>query len=301
MLATLYREMCGATPPNKAKIRGCLSLLQSWARFPFPFLRPRVSHSYTFPLIMRWNHSASYVEIPTALEDIRLLLYQRSEAHFQWTPCDDLAIRVVIPDGFFQNLNIWHVKVPLVNYATVEMHQTDRVLRQFGFRQPIPVTLEVLDNEHKINLRQSNLNWPVLFLKYIEIWKNQYDYIPIREPVIVLEIHGKPYFLSEEQRRLQIRVERELQGPLNLRRRVDSTGLSIAPTQSQGRTPQVTTPIPQPLQNMPGGSSSQHPQLEQPQPPPEQPQPLPEAESKRNPVRNRRPPPCSTDFDWHIH
>ncbi|KAK5845638.1 hypothetical protein PVK06_001837 [Gossypium arboreum] len=23
MLATLYREMCGATPPNKAKIEGC--------------------------------------------------------------------------------------------------------------------------------------------------------------------------------------------------------------------------------------------------------------------------------------
>ncbi|MBA0638773.1 hypothetical protein Godav_022230, partial [Gossypium davidsonii] len=41
VLATLYREMCGATLPNKAKIGGCLSLLQSWARFHFPFLRPR--------------------------------------------------------------------------------------------------------------------------------------------------------------------------------------------------------------------------------------------------------------------
>ncbi|MBA0630490.1 hypothetical protein Godav_002587 [Gossypium davidsonii] len=36
-------------PPNKAKIGGCLSLLQSWARFCFPFLCPRVNHSYTFP------------------------------------------------------------------------------------------------------------------------------------------------------------------------------------------------------------------------------------------------------------
>ncbi|MBA0617900.1 hypothetical protein Godav_027313, partial [Gossypium davidsonii] len=33
MLATLYREMCKATPPNKAKIGGYLSLLQSWVRF----------------------------------------------------------------------------------------------------------------------------------------------------------------------------------------------------------------------------------------------------------------------------
>ncbi|MBA0771776.1 hypothetical protein Gotri_007251, partial [Gossypium trilobum] len=80
VLATLYWEMCGATPPNKAKIGGCLSLLQSWARFRFPFLHPQMNHPYTFPLITRWNHLASYVGIPTALENIRLLLDQRSEA-----------------------------------------------------------------------------------------------------------------------------------------------------------------------------------------------------------------------------
>ncbi|MFQ6627542.1 hypothetical protein Gotur_004770 [Gossypium turneri] len=33
------------------------------------------------------------------------------------------------------------------------MHQTDRVLRQFRFRQSIPVTPEVLDDEHKTGLR----------------------------------------------------------------------------------------------------------------------------------------------------
>ncbi|MFQ6631848.1 hypothetical protein Gotur_008730, partial [Gossypium turneri] len=70
-----------------------------------------------------WNHSASYVGIPTAFKDIRLLLDQRSKAQFQWTPHEDSEIRAVIPDELFQNLNILHVKVPLVNYATVEMHQ----------------------------------------------------------------------------------------------------------------------------------------------------------------------------------
>ncbi|MBA0853055.1 hypothetical protein Goshw_012961 [Gossypium schwendimanii] len=38
------------------------------------------------------------------------------------TPYDDLTIRAVISDEFFQNLNIWYVKVLLVNYATVEIH-----------------------------------------------------------------------------------------------------------------------------------------------------------------------------------
>ncbi|MBA0729066.1 hypothetical protein Golax_025850, partial [Gossypium laxum] len=77
-----------------------------------------------------WNNSASYVGIPTVLEDIWLLLDQWSEAQ---TPYNDPVIRAIILDEFFQNLNIWHVKAPLVNYATVQMHQTDRVLRQFRF------------------------------------------------------------------------------------------------------------------------------------------------------------------------
>ncbi|MFQ6647399.1 hypothetical protein Gotur_020780 [Gossypium turneri] len=101
VLATLYREMCGATLPNKAKIGdlkyNCMLKIY----------------------LIRWNHSASYVRIPTAFEDIRLLLDQRSEVQFQRIPYEDPTIRVIIPDKFFQNLNIWHVKVPLVNYATV--------------------------------------------------------------------------------------------------------------------------------------------------------------------------------------
>ncbi|MFQ6649480.1 hypothetical protein Gotur_022438 [Gossypium turneri] len=123
VLATLYREMCGATRLNKVKIGGCLSLLQSWARFRFLFLCPRVEHPYTFPLI------TSYVGLPTSLEDIRLLLDQRSEAQFQWTPYEDLTIRAVILDEYLQNPNAWLVNVPLDNFAIMEMHQSDRVLR----------------------------------------------------------------------------------------------------------------------------------------------------------------------------
>ncbi|KAK5771862.1 hypothetical protein PVK06_048116 [Gossypium arboreum] len=113
VLATLYREMYGTTRPNKAKIGGCLSLLQSWAQFRFPFLRPRVDHPYTFLLITRYTAS----------------IRERSEVQFQWTPYEDPAIQAVIPDEYLQNPNAWHVKVPLVNFAIVEMHQSDRVLR----------------------------------------------------------------------------------------------------------------------------------------------------------------------------
>ncbi|KAH1082284.1 hypothetical protein J1N35_022045 [Gossypium stocksii] len=177
VLATLYQKMRGATPPNKAKIGGCLSLLQSRAWFRFPFLRPRVNHPYTFPLIK------SYVGIPITLEDIRLLLDQRSEAQ---TLYKDPTIRAIILEEFFQNLNIWHDKIPL----------TDRVLRQFGFRQLIPKEPEVLDDQHRINLWQTNTNSSVLWSKYIKIWENRYDHIPDREPIIVLELAYTPNYMS---------------------------------------------------------------------------------------------------------
>ncbi|KAG8489568.1 hypothetical protein CXB51_017750 [Gossypium anomalum] len=277
VLATLYREMCGATRPNKAKIRGCLSLLQSWARFRFLFLRPRVDYPYTFPLITRWNHSTSYARLPTCLEDVRLLLEQRSEAQFQWTPYKDPTIQAVIPDEYLQNSNAWHVKVPLVNFAIVEMHQSDRVLREFGFRQPIPVAPEVLDDHHKIDLRQLHTDWPRFWSHYIQMWEDRYDYIPTQEPIIVPElacmleympwfrIHGKSYLLSEEERQRQLRVQRERHGPLNPRRRDDDAGSSTAPTQSPGpatgptQSPgppvQPSTSTAQPLQMMPGWNS----------------------------------------------
>ncbi|KAG8487026.1 hypothetical protein CXB51_020704 [Gossypium anomalum] len=227
-------ERCaGRRHQIKKKIRSCLSLLQSWARFRFPFLRPRVNHPYTFPLITRWNYPASYVGIPTVLEDTRLLLDQWLEAQFQWTPYDDSVMRA-----------------------------TDRVLRQFEFQQPILEEPEVLDEQHKIDLRLTNTNWSLFWPEYIEIWENWYDYILDREPIIIPElactpdympwfrIHGKPYLLSEEQRRRQIRVKRERRSPLNLRRRDDSTGLSTAPTQSSSPMSQPTTPTSQPLQIM---------------------------------------------------
>ncbi|MBA0765700.1 hypothetical protein Gotri_014857, partial [Gossypium trilobum] len=175
----------------------------------------------------KWNHSASYGGIPTALEDLRLLLDQQSEAHFQWTPYEDSAIRAVIPDEFRQNSNIWHVRVPLVIYAIVKMHQMDRVLRQFRFRQQIPVALEVLNKEHKINLRRPNMHWPVLFSEYIKIWENWYYNIPTRKPIII-----------PEKRR----------GPLIPRTMADEVDPSTMPMQSLSPMKQTAMPTPQPLQ-----------------------------------------------------
>ncbi|KAH1032168.1 hypothetical protein J1N35_044342 [Gossypium stocksii] len=102
-------------------------------------------------LIPMWNHLTSHIGISTALEGYTTSI----RPTFRWTPYEDPTIQAVILNEFFQNPNIWHV-VLLFNYATMEMHQTDKVLQQFRFRQLIPVTPKVLDDEHKIDLRQLN-------------------------------------------------------------------------------------------------------------------------------------------------
>ncbi|KAK5785117.1 hypothetical protein PVK06_039667 [Gossypium arboreum] len=65
-------------------------------KWQLPILRPRVADPYVFQLVTRLNHGPSYAGLPEELEDFRLLLNQCSKA-----------------EG---------TKVPLIVYATVEMH-----------------------------------------------------------------------------------------------------------------------------------------------------------------------------------
>ncbi|KAG8475430.1 hypothetical protein CXB51_032261 [Gossypium anomalum] len=100
VLATLYKEMCGATRPNKDKIGGCLSLLQSWARFRFSFLRPRVEPFGE--LCQNTYLSRRYTACIKPMIGSTILM----------DTYEDQAIRAVISDEFLQNPNAWHVKHP---------------------------------------------------------------------------------------------------------------------------------------------------------------------------------------------
>ncbi|KAK5771757.1 hypothetical protein PVK06_047999 [Gossypium arboreum] len=119
---------------------GCILILQSWAWYRLSFLHPQINALYTFPLV------TSHVGLPEELEDIQLLLDQR--------PKDD------------------HMKVPLIVYAKVEVHESDRGMRQFEFRQtilPSPQDIELL---YKVDLRgRIDEDWPTFHGQYINIWR----------------------------------------------------------------------------------------------------------------------------------
>ncbi|MBA0672993.1 hypothetical protein Goklo_024857, partial [Gossypium klotzschianum] len=76
-------------------------------------------------------------------------------------------------------------KVSLVVYATVKMHKTDKVLLQFEFGQSIIVAPQDLDDLRPINLRRLNKNWPTFHSQHINMWNNQYDFLPTCGPIII--------------------------------------------------------------------------------------------------------------------
>ncbi|MBA0713866.1 hypothetical protein Golax_012869, partial [Gossypium laxum] len=136
------------------------------------------------------------ISIVTSSSELLVYIFTRNK--FEWTPYEDPIIREVIPDEFLVNPNVWHVKVPLVVYATVEMHETDR-------------------------------NWLVFHSPHINIWNNRYDFLPTRKPIIVPElacdpeymlwfrIHGKPYLYGEEEKRQHPHTSRPRRSLLNLK------------------------------------------------------------------------------------
>ncbi|MBA0843204.1 hypothetical protein Goarm_000415 [Gossypium armourianum] len=103
------------------------------------------------------------------------------------------------------------MKVSLVVYVTIEMHELDRVLRQFEFKQSILVAPQDLDDLHPIDLRgRSDENCIRFHAEYINIWSNWYEFLPSREAIFIPDLAcylkympwfrlvGKPYLRSEE-------------------------------------------------------------------------------------------------------
>ncbi|KAK5794091.1 hypothetical protein PVK06_035292 [Gossypium arboreum] len=52
-----------------------------------------------------------------------------SGVQFELTPDSGLRIQAYIPSEILVNPNMWHVKVPLVVYTMVEMHESDQVMQ----------------------------------------------------------------------------------------------------------------------------------------------------------------------------
>ncbi|MBA0810966.1 hypothetical protein Gohar_002907 [Gossypium harknessii] len=124
--------------------------------------------------ILRWNNDVSHVGILNKLKDMRLLLDQQSNAELGWMLYSDPRIQECIPTEFFINHNIWHVKVSLIVFVMVEMHESNRVM---------------LNKLHKIDLRGRTGEDCYKFMPNISIFGNiGMIFIPMCEPIVQLNL-----------------------------------------------------------------------------------------------------------------
>jgi len=84
--------------------------------------------------------------------------------------------------------------VPIICFATVEIHQADRVMRQFGLRQNIPPEPVNLDQVHRDDLRGRNdRDWVGHHHQWIAIWNDRENRIvqgtPLAETAICVMKH----------------------------------------------------------------------------------------------------------------
>ncbi|KAL4318916.1 hypothetical protein GQ457_18G010750 [Hibiscus cannabinus] len=111
-----------------------------------------------FPLLRRCSASLSHVGLSKCQQDFRLLIKKNDE--FMWTPYDDTKVSICVPPEIFQGAHVWMPIVPFINYAVVEWHLVDLVMRQFHYVQMIlqqPINLDSL--HHLTRQGKTNVNW----------------------------------------------------------------------------------------------------------------------------------------------
>ncbi|XP_065880821.1 serine/threonine-protein phosphatase 7 long form homolog [Euphorbia lathyris] len=189
-LAWLYRELCRATNPTAKEISGPLFLLQLWALERLPHITsisrenlPQQPLSPPAPLGCRWRYAKIVNEVSTqVLQQYRYALDRQGPDQMIWQPyADDVIAR--LPPCCTSGRAIWRAVVPLICFHIVEWHQPDRVMRQFGLQQPIPVKPHQDDALHTIDLRgNQELSWLTQHASYNSLWDDRHSRV----------IHGEP-------------------------------------------------------------------------------------------------------------
>ncbi|XP_043816677.1 serine/threonine-protein phosphatase 7 long form homolog [Manihot esculenta] len=176
-LAWLYKELCRATSSQVQQVGGPLHILQIWAWDRIKTIAPTISQIHPLPdtpIGSRWSNARSITEVTThVLVQLRYQLDRMEAEEFIWEPYSDDVVDAM-PDYCLQGRQIWRSVVPLICFHIVEWHQPDRVLRQFGFSQPIPQPPRQTDDMHSIKLTSSATNWMTENQHWITLWESRH-------------------------------------------------------------------------------------------------------------------------------
>jgi hypothetical protein len=127
--------------------------------------------------VYRWRNALCTTEHSThVLIQYRDALDMQSQTAVVWQPYIDYIPS--LPEYCTRNGSNWRAICPLICFCIVEWHRPDRVLRQFGLIQGIPVMCENEARLHRIDLRGNpDTDWRIKHAAYIELWAHRAENI----------------------------------------------------------------------------------------------------------------------------
>ncbi|KAJ0030829.1 hypothetical protein Pint_14543 [Pistacia integerrima] len=97
-------------------------------------------------------------------------------------------------DVCVRDQHVWRTTAPLICFDIVEWHRPDRVLRQFGLQQRIPVQCDSEVKIHAIDRRGRHYyNWKAYHQQYIKLWAVEEKSIVTIEPKDSTMHYHDPY------------------------------------------------------------------------------------------------------------
>lgn len=180
-LGTLYRALCHLSESNSKDAGGFFILLQVWAWERLPYLAPgRVGDRpprQGAALMGRWDDKFHSPDLAThVVGHYRHSLDMQKPDEVIWQPYKDGLIEL-LPPFCSAGRNIWRAMVPLINFNIIEMHQLERVMRQFGYRQLPPEPSSARDRSHGMEMKKHSHNWAEEHRVHVQRWQNRLQFI----------------------------------------------------------------------------------------------------------------------------
>ncbi|KAL1149207.1 hypothetical protein V6Z11_A10G176800 [Gossypium hirsutum] len=98
---------------------------------------------------------------------------------FLWMSYSVVNIATLISQRVHAEARMWCINTPVLNFSTVEWYNGDRVMRQFGCKQFMPVEPQQFADVHGKTMQgRHTLDWSVEHQCYVALWNTQYDRLP---------------------------------------------------------------------------------------------------------------------------
>lgn len=90
----------------------------------------------------------------------------------------------------------WRARTPMICFEVVDNHLPDRVMRQFGLRQPVTQQCDTSIRLHGVDRREKGeTNWSVEHRVYIDLWQRWLEFVVGTDPMQgVMDPHD-PYMV----------------------------------------------------------------------------------------------------------